>query len=247
MVPTPAIRNLIRDDKVHQIYSTMQTGQEKLGMQTMNQNLVDALPEAADHARDGDERVVAEGRARADDQPRRRRRRRGGYEPAGMPPRATGRELSSGSKAAVSRSLKLSELRAEVRAEGRRHADFCLFGSDTRRARRSPASGSPTRWTPRSRRCGASRSWSRASIRPRRAAKARSQGSEAGRAEAGQGRAVQEPGDLHPAVLGHDRRRPAARPVSGHPRQAGAAQELLGGHPEGAGGRRGAAPRSPTA
>ena len=31
MVPTPAIRNLIRDDKVHQIYSTMQTGQEKLG------------------------------------------------------------------------------------------------------------------------------------------------------------------------------------------------------------------------
>jgi len=40
MIPTPAIRNLIRDDKVHQIYSTMQTGQEKLGMQTMNQNLV---------------------------------------------------------------------------------------------------------------------------------------------------------------------------------------------------------------
>src|SRR5687767_6645117 len=39
MVPTPAIRNLIRDDKVHQIYSTMQTGQEKLGMQTMNQCL----------------------------------------------------------------------------------------------------------------------------------------------------------------------------------------------------------------
>jgi twitching motility protein PilT len=40
MVPTPAIRNLIRDDKVHQIYSTMQAGQEKVGMQTMNQNLV---------------------------------------------------------------------------------------------------------------------------------------------------------------------------------------------------------------
>jgi twitching motility protein PilT len=39
MVPTPAIRNLIRDDKVHQIYSTMQTGQEKFGMQTMNQCL----------------------------------------------------------------------------------------------------------------------------------------------------------------------------------------------------------------
>ena len=40
LIPTPAIRNLIRDDKVHQIYSTMQTGQEKFGMQTMNQSLV---------------------------------------------------------------------------------------------------------------------------------------------------------------------------------------------------------------
>jgi len=39
LIPTPAIRNLIRDDKVHQIYSTMQAGQEKLGMQTMNQAL----------------------------------------------------------------------------------------------------------------------------------------------------------------------------------------------------------------
>ena len=39
LVPTPAIRNLIRDDKIHQIYSSMQTGQEKLGMQTMNQSL----------------------------------------------------------------------------------------------------------------------------------------------------------------------------------------------------------------
>jgi twitching motility protein PilT len=39
MVPTPAIRNLIREDKIHQLYSAMQTGQEKLGMQTMNQCL----------------------------------------------------------------------------------------------------------------------------------------------------------------------------------------------------------------
>jgi twitching motility protein PilT len=39
LVPTPAIRNLIRDDKIHQIYSAMQAGQEKLGMQTMNQSL----------------------------------------------------------------------------------------------------------------------------------------------------------------------------------------------------------------
>jgi twitching motility protein PilT len=39
LVPTPGIRNLIREDKVHQIYSAMQTGQEKMGMQTMNQSL----------------------------------------------------------------------------------------------------------------------------------------------------------------------------------------------------------------
>jgi twitching motility protein PilT len=39
LVATPAIRNLIRDDKVHQIYGAMQAGQEKLGAQTMNQSL----------------------------------------------------------------------------------------------------------------------------------------------------------------------------------------------------------------
>src|SRR5216684_980953 len=39
MVPNPAIRNLIRDDKVHQIYSSMQVGQDKFGMQTLNQSL----------------------------------------------------------------------------------------------------------------------------------------------------------------------------------------------------------------
>lgn len=39
LVPTPGIRNLIREDKVHQIYSQMQIGQDKTGMQTMNQAL----------------------------------------------------------------------------------------------------------------------------------------------------------------------------------------------------------------
>ena len=41
LIPNPAIRNLIREDKVHQIYSTMQTGQSKFGMQTMNQSLIE--------------------------------------------------------------------------------------------------------------------------------------------------------------------------------------------------------------
>jgi twitching motility protein PilT len=43
MIPNPAIRNLIREDKVHQIYSQMQVGQEKFGMQTMNQCLMQLL------------------------------------------------------------------------------------------------------------------------------------------------------------------------------------------------------------
>jgi twitching motility protein PilT len=40
LVPNAAVRNLVREDKIHQIYSTMQTGQEKYGMTTFNQSLV---------------------------------------------------------------------------------------------------------------------------------------------------------------------------------------------------------------
>jgi twitching motility protein PilT len=39
LIPNAAVRNLIREDKVHQIYSTMQSGQDKYGMQTFNQAL----------------------------------------------------------------------------------------------------------------------------------------------------------------------------------------------------------------
>jgi len=42
MVATPAIRNLIREEKIHQIYSAMQAGQ-KFGMQTMNQSLAELV------------------------------------------------------------------------------------------------------------------------------------------------------------------------------------------------------------
>jgi twitching motility protein PilT len=41
MVPNSAIRNLIREDKIHQIYSMMQTGGDKYGMQTLNQSLAE--------------------------------------------------------------------------------------------------------------------------------------------------------------------------------------------------------------
>jgi twitching motility protein PilT len=43
MVPNVAIRNLIREDKVHQIYSQMQVGQNKFGMVTLNQSLVNLV------------------------------------------------------------------------------------------------------------------------------------------------------------------------------------------------------------
>ena len=40
LIPNAGIRNLIREDKVHQLYSQMQAGQEKTGMITMNQSLI---------------------------------------------------------------------------------------------------------------------------------------------------------------------------------------------------------------
>ncbi len=42
LVPNAAIRNLIREDKIHQIYSAMQTGTGVTGMQTFNQSLANA-------------------------------------------------------------------------------------------------------------------------------------------------------------------------------------------------------------
>ena len=70
MVPTPAIRNLIREDKVHQIYSQMQVGQDKHGMQTLNQSLYSlyrrsliTLEEALGRSSDQDElKMMIEGR-----------------------------------------------------------------------------------------------------------------------------------------------------------------------------------------
>ena len=62
LIPNAAIRNLIREDKVHQIYSQMQVGQLKHGMQTMNQSLhslysrrLITLEEAMGHSSDQDE------------------------------------------------------------------------------------------------------------------------------------------------------------------------------------------------
>ena len=42
MIGTPAIRNLIRENKIAQMYSAIQTGQN-VGMQTLDQNLLDLV------------------------------------------------------------------------------------------------------------------------------------------------------------------------------------------------------------
>ena len=62
MVPNPAIRNLIREDKIQQVYSSMQVGQAKFGMQTMNQALFSlydrhliSLEDAMDHSHNPEE------------------------------------------------------------------------------------------------------------------------------------------------------------------------------------------------
>jgi twitching motility protein PilT len=62
MIPNAAIRNLIREDKIHQIYSIMQIGQGKSGMQTLNQSLaslylrrVVTLEEAMSHSSEPEE------------------------------------------------------------------------------------------------------------------------------------------------------------------------------------------------
>ena len=79
MIPNPAIRNLIREEKVHQIYSQMQVGQQKFGMQTMSQSLIElhqrrliTTEEALGHATEpeelktmlGQQAAIVEGKVR---------------------------------------------------------------------------------------------------------------------------------------------------------------------------------------
>jgi twitching motility protein PilT len=85
MVPNAAIRNLIREDKIHQIYSQMQIGQGKSGMQTLNQSLAAlylrrliSLEEAITHSSEPEElqQIIASG----------------GVTPGGRPARPSGRD-----------------------------------------------------------------------------------------------------------------------------------------------------------
>lgn len=70
LASTPAIRNLIRENKLHQVYGQMQIGQENTGMSTMNQNLITyldqgliSLEDALSHSPDVEEleRLIEKG------------------------------------------------------------------------------------------------------------------------------------------------------------------------------------------
>jgi twitching motility protein PilT len=81
LIPNAAIRNLIREDKMHQLYSQMQIGQDKYGMQTMNQSLAElymrrqiTLEEAENRCHDFEEfrRMIGEAQSKAQTAGRRR-------------------------------------------------------------------------------------------------------------------------------------------------------------------------------
>ena len=117
LVPTPAIRNLIRDDKVHQIYSSMQAGQEKVGHADDEPVAGDAGAAPPDHAGRGAVGVVVEGRADGDDQSRGGRGARGRAEPAG--------HVGAAPAAAVRDSAETLQARGL-------YADVCLLRSHAR-------------------------------------------------------------------------------------------------------------------
>ena len=68
LVPTPAVRNLIREGKTHQIYSAIQTS-GSVGMQTMDSHLAAACPDGQDRAAAGAAALVGTGGAQAPARP----------------------------------------------------------------------------------------------------------------------------------------------------------------------------------
>ena len=168
MVPTPAIRNLIRDDKIHQIYGAMQAGQEKLGMQTANQSLASLYMKrlitletalTASSNKDELQDMINRGVGVV-------RRRRPGT-------RAAGHGRAAGAQRDTSNVRTWNSDSTKDRVEKDRLCRLLPIRDGRAPGRPSAASGPPTRWTRRSPRSGASRSSSRGSPRPRPARKRR--------------------------------------------------------------------------
>ena len=107
LVPNAAIRNLIREDKIHQIYSAMQTGQDKFGMQTFNQSLATAYFQKQITLETGDGAFQQPGRIAGNDQPRREL-----VEPSRAPAAPHGQGRGSGE--AVSDRELVPAIRTEV-------------------------------------------------------------------------------------------------------------------------------------
>ena len=215
MVPNPAIRNLIREDKIHQIYSQMQIGQTKFGMQTMNQSpgrrCANApsitLEEAIGRTSDPDE-LQQHAHLR-----RGRRARRGRGRP-GTPAASTARE----------RSPRLAtESREENHGPGRRQmprrqsrpageGDGLEVGGQD-----APGRGAHRRRWRRATRRRCSQRLAQMGIEPV-AGEAEAARDPASACPASDGVTHQGPPRLHPPVRDDDRRRPAARAVPRHPR-----------------------------
>ena len=130
MVPTPAIRNLIRDDKIHQIYGAMQTGQEKLGMQTANQSLASLYMKRLITLETAMTALVEQGRAAGHDQSRRRRRRRRRDWAArrGRPAAGVARQLEASEVGVRSRSEREGSIMPNFAYTGRTRAGQTVSG-----------------------------------------------------------------------------------------------------------------------
>ena len=167
LVPSPAIRNLIRDDKIHQIYGAMQTGQEKLGMQTANQSLASLVmrrtitletamgassnrDELQDMINRGAGVVAGAGMGRPGSMPR---------------PVVPGKTLGARARGA---ELGIGIRRQRLEVRGSIWLQHSHIRDERAAAKRSAARGWPTPWTRPSPRCGATRFSSPASRPPRR-------------------------------------------------------------------------------
>ena len=137
LIPTPAVRNLIREGKTHQIYSAIQTGAEH-GMQTMDSALAELVRAGPDHPRRRPAPRLGPGRAGASAGRRSR------------PPGRRRKRLPAMSVSYVFRAVDTLGVkrqgRGRVRLARRRHAS-CSRAAACSPSRSRPR---PSRWNCRS-------------------------------------------------------------------------------------------------
>ena len=118
LVPTPGVRNLIREGKTHQIYSLIQTGAVH-GMQTMDASLAGPRPRRQDHAGDrGDPLLDAEELRKLIEMPAGTRPSFEGRRPDGHLRVQGGRPRGHPAERARSRASTRSAVTAELKAKG---------------------------------------------------------------------------------------------------------------------------------